>query len=302
MTSRSTARISLAALAATLALAGCNKAADTANTAADANVAAIDNEAAAVPPEDLALPAGDNAVVEDESTAPAIQVVEVPAPAPSAPAAETAPLTDAIAAEQVIDAGTGITRVQQADGWAWLQGGQIIRTASADGHRVSYFRRGAKTPYLIQQDGHSYAYDNGRVTHQYDDRGRASAPDAQRQREAQQAAEKARQQHDRAQQASRTAPRIDRGRDRGDTGPTADRTPRPQPSPGAGRASNDDHGRNDGTNRDRDHDRARPSPSPSPTPSPSPSPTPPRHDGTQPSSGQHGDHQRGHDDGRSGAR
>lgn len=62
MTSRSTAQISLAALAAALALAGCNKGANTANTA-EANVAAADNEAAAVPPEDVALPAGDNSRV-----------------------------------------------------------------------------------------------------------------------------------------------------------------------------------------------------------------------------------------------
>lgn len=142
MTSRSI--VSLTALAAALALAGCNKADSGANTLAADNIAAtVDNEAAAVPPEDLPLPAGDDAVVEDESTAPAIQVVTVPAPAPSTPAADSAPLTDAIAAEQVIDAGAGITRMQQADGWAWLQDGQIIRTASADGHRVSYFRRGS---------------------------------------------------------------------------------------------------------------------------------------------------------------
>jgi hypothetical protein len=59
MTSRSTAQISLATLAAALALAGCNKGANTTNTV-EANVAAADNEAAAVPPEDVALPAGDN--------------------------------------------------------------------------------------------------------------------------------------------------------------------------------------------------------------------------------------------------
>jgi hypothetical protein len=264
MTSRSI--VSLTALAAALALAGCNKADSGANTLAADNIAAtVDNEAAAVPPEDLPLPAGDDAVVEDESTAPAIQVVTVPAPAPSTPAADSAPLTDAIAAEQVIDAGAGITRMQQADGWAWLQDGQIIRTASADGHRVSYFRRGSTTPYLVQRDGRTYAYANGRVSHEYDDRGRPQTPDAQHRREAQNYADQARQRHDRAQQASKTAPHVDRSRDHDGRGGTTGRAPS-QPSPSPDRGSND-HGRPGGDTRDRGHA----SPTPSPTPSPSPS-------------------------------
>jgi hypothetical protein len=280
MASRSILSTSLVALAAALVLAGCSKTADTANSATDANVAAIDNQAAAVPPEDLALPAGDNAIVEDESTAPAIQIAQVPAPAPSAPAAETAPLTDAIAAEQLIDTGTGITRVQQADGWAWMQNGQIIRTASADGHRVSYFRRGMTTPYLVQQDGRSYAYDNGRVAREYDDHGRASAPNAQHQREAQQAADRARQQHDRARQASRTAPHVDRGRDHDGSGSMPDHTPpSSQPSPDHHGGSNGGHGSAGGNDHGRGHAAPQPSPTPSPSPSPHTRPSPDRHGG-----------------------
>lgn len=216
MTRLSIAGGSLVALSAALALAGCgSKTTPAANEAAvDNNIAAVDNSAAALPPDDVPLPAGDNAVAEDESTAPPIQVVTVPTPAPAAPAADTAPLTDAIAAEQAIDAGTGITRVQQADGWAWLQNGEIIRTASTDGHRVSYFRRGSTTPYFVQQGGRGYAYDNGRPTHEYDDHGRVTKPDAQRQREARDLADAARRRHDSAQQASRTAPHVDRSHGR----------------------------------------------------------------------------------------
>ncbi|MGN6280084.1 MAG: hypothetical protein ACTHM8_15365 [Sphingomonas sp.] len=284
MTSRT---VSLIALAGALALAACNKADTGANTAAADNMAVIDNDAAAVPPEDLALPAGDTAVVEDASTAPAIQTVEVPTPDPSTPDADAAPLTDALAAQQLIDAGTGITRVQQADGWAWMQNGQIIRTASADGHRVSYFKRGSTTPYFVQQDGRSYAYDNGRVAHEYDDHGRVRAPDAQHQREAQQFADQAHQQHYRAQQASKTAPHIDRGRDHGNVAPTANHSPQPQPSSSDHNAP--DRGHDGGNDRGTSHAN----PHPTPTPSPSPS-----HDNGSSSNGRN-DHRGGQDDSRS---
>jgi hypothetical protein len=209
-----TSRLPLLALGSALALAACSGGHDdAANTVAANDMAAADAQAAAVAPQDLALPAGDNAVVEDAATAPPIQVVSVPTPAPAASGSEVAPLTDALAAERLIDAGSGIVRVQQRDGWAWLQNGQIIRTASADGRRVSYFHRGDSTPYFVQQDDRGYGYAGGRVTHQYDDHGRVQQPDAQRQREAQQIADTAHRQHDSAEQASRTAPHIDRSRD-----------------------------------------------------------------------------------------
>jgi hypothetical protein len=87
MTSRSTAQISLAALAAALALAGCNKGANTTNTV-EANVAAADNEAAAVPPEDVALPAGDNSRVvqydDHDHAAPRPQPSSSPSPSRAA--------------------------------------------------------------------------------------------------------------------------------------------------------------------------------------------------------------------------
>ena len=253
MTKLTIAGGSLVALSAALALTGCgSKTTPAANEAAAGNnIAAVDNGMAALPPEDVPLPAGDNAVAEDESTAPPIQVVSVPTPPPAAPAADVAPLADATAAEQAIATGNGITRVQQADGWAWLQNGEIIRTASADGHRVSYFKRGSTTPYFVQQDGRGYAYQNGRPTHEYDDHGRVTSLDAQQQREARDLADAARRRHDSAQQASRTAPHVDRShgrqpsRDRGLERPTP--TPTPTPS-----ANHNDHRGNSGNIRSRD--------------------------------------------------
>jgi len=210
---------SLIALGAALALAGCGSNGAQNNQAAAANELALDNMAmdngtAAVPAADVPLPAGDNAVVEDASTAPPIQVASVPAPAPTTSAVEAAPLTEATATEQMINAGTGITRVQQPDGWAWLQKGQIIRTASADGRRVAYFHRGDATPYFVQQNGRGYAYSHGQPMHEFDAHGRISTPDAQQQHEARDLADAARRRHDSAQQASRTAPHVDRSHDR----------------------------------------------------------------------------------------
>jgi len=248
MTRVSSSRALLLTLGTALALAGCTADHGNGNEQAVgndtfANDMAADNAEAALPPEALPLPAGETAVVEDASTAPPIEVVHVPAPAPSTPAAEAEPLSDALAAERLIDAGRGITRVQQPDGWAWMQDGQIIRTASADGHRVSYFRPGSANPYLVQQDGRSYSYSNGRISREYDDQGRPRTPDAQHQREAQAYVDQARQRRDRAQQASKTAPRVDRSRDRSDDGR---RSSAPSPSPAASQES----GRADRNQRD----------------------------------------------------
>jgi len=251
-------------MAGALTLAACGGQSNEAtNETAASNAASIDTGTAAVPPESLALPARDNAVVEAESTAPAIQVAEVPTPAPAAPATDSAPLTEATAAEQLIAAGTGITRVQQADGWAWMQDGQIIRTASADGHRVSYFKRGSTTPYFVQQDDRSYAYDNGRLSHEYDNHGRIQKPDAQHQREAQQFADQARQLHERAQQASKTAPHVERGH----AGTTTPATEHPSSShqPGTQQRPGSEHqGRGQDGRPGNAHQDTRPTPTPAP--------------------------------------
>jgi hypothetical protein len=235
---------SLLAVAAILALAGCKAPTGAGNDQA-ANEVSVANDMgdAALAPDSLPLPAGDSAVVEDGDTAPPIQVASVPAPAPAIAAADAAPLSDAVAAERLIAAGRGIKRVQQADGWAWMQDGQIIRTASADGRRVSYFRHGTTAPYLVQQDGRSYSYANGRLSREYDDHGRPQAPDAQHRNEAQRFADEARRQHDRAQRASQTAKPIDRSHDHGNDGHhgTGRVTPQPTPTSTPGRDGGHDH-------------------------------------------------------------
>lgn len=268
---RSPTTVSVSALAAALALAGCGTPSTPANNSVDNQTAAgLDNGMAA-----------DNAIdetntiattVEDESAAPPVEVVTVPAPAPTTPATEAAPLGDAAAIEQAITAGTGITRVRQPDGWAWMRDGHIIRTASSDGRRVSYFRNGSDTPYLVQDGDHSYAYSSGRITHEYDSHGHASVPDANHQREAQQLADDARHHHDSADQASRTAPHVDRnGRQTGGQQNNRGTADHQTPSP------DDGH-----------HSR------PTPTPTPTPAPTPSHHDGhnSYPSNGQTNGHDR----------
>jgi hypothetical protein len=266
MMGQATRGISFIAMAAMLALGACSSPKNDANQAAanDMTVTAAND---AVPAADLLLPAGETAVAEDESTAPAIEVVQVPTPAPTVSAAEAAPLTEALAAEQLIAAGTGITRIQQADGWAWMRDGQIIRTASADGHRVSYFRPGTTKPYYVQQDQRGYSYDKGRVAHEYDDRGRRQAPTSQHQREAEQVATDATRDHDRAQQVSRTAPHVDRSHDE----PV--RTDRPTRTSDTSAPTAPDHGqampgRGDqrGSGRDRQTPQSDATPTPSPTP------------------------------------
>lgn len=259
--------ISLVAMAAMLTLGACSSPKSDANQAgADDTTATVTNDA--VPAADLPLPAGENAVAEDESTAPAIEVVQVPTPAPTVSAADAAPLTDALAAEQLIAAGTGITRIQQADGWAWMRDGQIIRTASRDGHRVSYFRPGSTQPYYVQQDQRGYSYDNGRVAHEYDDRGRPQAPTAQHQREAEQVATDATRDHDRAQQVSRTAPHVDRSHDQ------PARADRPARTADTSAPTAPDHGKTTPDRTDqRGSGRDRPTPQTRPTPTPSPTPT-----------------------------
>lgn len=200
MRRRSQTTASLAVLAAALTLAGCNKQ----PTASDDTATSTANEDASATGNVDTGTSDDGAVVAQESAAQPIEVDAVPAPAAAVPTAEAAPLADASSAARAIADSTGITRVQQDGGWAWMQDGYVIRTASSDGHRVSYFHHGDNTPYLVQDNGHTYAYAGGRVTHEYDEHGRVSAPDAAHRGEAQQLSDQAHQQHDRAQQARRS--------------------------------------------------------------------------------------------------
>jgi len=227
----------LIGLAGALALAGCNKAPQTTDNAM-VNV----GEAT-----DLGdTPGNDETPVIENvgaSTTQAVAVAAVPKPAADAPAAEAAPLADAGAIEEEIRAGTGIQRVRYGDGWAWTRGKQILRTADRDGRDVAYFRGGESKPFFVQRGDRSYAYQGDKPVRAFDRDGRGTAPDADRSREAAEAARKAQDQHDEAEKAREHA-RPDVGRtgrpDRGHASPT----PTPTPSPTAR-----------GHDRDRDKDR-----------------------------------------------
>ncbi|WP_066794946.1 hypothetical protein [Sphingomonas soli] len=177
------------------------------------------------------------AVVEDVAGAPAVVVPAVPKPAASAPAAEKAPLTDAAKIEEEIRGGRNIKRIRHGDGWAWMRDGRILRTADDDGDNVAYFRGGETRPFFVQREGRSFAYQGDKPVREFDRDGRGRTPDADRTREANEAAREAREQRERAERARESATRPDRdrntpGRDR----PGRDRpeaTPTPTPSPSA---------------------------------------------------------------------
>lgn len=210
-----------AALAATMALAACNSAPTTTDNAmvnAD-DAAALDNAAF-----DEA-PVVEN--VADADTA-AVEIAAVPRPAAGTPPAEAEPLADAAVIEDEIRAGNGVQRIRYGEGWAWMRGGRILRTADRDGRNISYFRPGDDKPFFVQRGDHGFAYRDGRPVREFDRDGRPRAPDADRTREADEAAAHARDQRDRAERAREYARP---GRDRHDGRPDA--TPTPSPSPSA---------------------------------------------------------------------
>src|SRR5437868_1559752 len=161
----------------------------------------------------------DEAVPESvNQTGEGVDLVSLP-PAPAdAPATETAPLAQAAQIAGEIDSGTGVERVPFEGGWAWRRDGRIIRTASRDGRRVSWFRPGESTPFLVQQGEETFAYAAGRPQRSFDRRGRPAAVAPQRQEEARRLAEQSRRDRDQAERAPRPTAgdrsRPERGDDR----------------------------------------------------------------------------------------
>lgn len=235
----------LLSLTAALALAGCNKAPQTTDNAmvnvdqaTEANGAAFSD----------AAPVVENSAAD--STA-AVSVAAVPKPANGVSATDAAPLVEAGAIEDEIRDGNGIERVRYGDGWAWTCSGAILRTADRDGNNVAYFRGGRDQPFLVQRGQRAYAYQGDKPVRVFDRNGSAQAPDADRTREAEQAANDARNQRQHAQDARDHA----RG-GHGEASPTPSPTASPSPEP----RGHDRHGRAD----------ASPTPTPAPTDSPSP--------------------------------
>lgn len=221
----------LTALAAALVLGACNQAPKT----TDNQTVDVDN---AVAPDDAVL---NNApVVEDAAEATAVTVAAVPKVAAGTTAADAAPLHDAGTIEDEIREGRNVQRIRYGEGWAWTRGGKIVRTADRDGKEVAYFRPGESKPFFVQRGDRSYAFQGGKPTREFDDDGKARAPDADRVREADEAATKA---HDRREQAEKAR---DGARDNGRGDRRRGATPSPTPSAAA---TPGDHG------RDRDRGR-----------------------------------------------
>lgn len=241
----------LIALAAALALAGCNKALETTDNALVDVGNAIDADDADFEEAPLIENAGD-------AGTEAVTIVAVPKPA--ARTADTAPLFDASEIEDEIRSGQGVQRIRYGQGWAWTRSGKIVRTADRDGGNVAYFRGGEERPFLVQRGGRAYAYQGDRPVREFDPEGRGRAPDADRAREAEQASREARDQRRGAEEArGRARPGGDgRGPDRARPTPTPAATPTPAPSPSPTATPR-------GRDRDRDGPRGeRPRGTPSP--------------------------------------
>lgn len=256
MTVRS--NLPLLSLVATLALAACNQAPVTTDNAmvnvenaADYNDSAFND----------AEPVVENLAADDT---PAVDIVAVPAAPVNATPVDRTERDDASRIEDDIRTGRGIQRVRYHDGWAWMRDGQIIRTAGPDGRDVAYFRPGVTAPFFVQRDGRSYLYRDGKPVRVIGSDGRARDPDADRRREADNAARDAETHRRQADDARRHA--RDGGRPDNRPHPTPTPTPTPSPTP-----TRDHHG----------HDGRPGAGGPSATPSPQPS-SPWRHPGREP--------------------
>ncbi len=118
-------------------------------------------------------PAEDTAERLPEGTETARVDVARPPPIPDeANQAEAEPLNDAGEIASEIESNTMIGRVPVEGGLAWLQDGEVVRTASRDGRRIAYFHPGENRPFLVQRGEHAFAYREGRPQLAYDDDGR----------------------------------------------------------------------------------------------------------------------------------
>ena len=108
---------------------------------------------------------------DNPTTLAKADVIRPPAVADEASSVEAEPLNDAGEIASEIESNTLIGRVPVDGGLAWLQDGEVVRTASQDGRRVAYFRPGENRPFLVQQGGLAFAYRNGRPQLAYDREG-----------------------------------------------------------------------------------------------------------------------------------
>jgi hypothetical protein len=187
------------AATALLALSGCHGSGATNQE----NVAAID-QAEAGPG------AGMNGTAPAPDAGTAVQVADVPQPAADLAPDEAVPLRQAAATASEIAQADDVERIAWQDGWAWRRHGQIIRTASRDGHRVSYFRPGESAPYLVQDGERTFAFAGGRVQHGYDRGGRNLPPDAAARQDGERLARDSSEQHRQAARAAEQPEHVER--------------------------------------------------------------------------------------------
>ncbi len=145
-------------------------------------------------------PSADGAAREDGTELAKAEVVRPPAVSEEANQAEAEPLNDAGEIASEIESNTMIGRVPVDGGLAWLQDGEVVRTASQDGHRVGYFHPGESRPFLVQRGQRAYALRDGRPQLAYDGAGRPARVSAQARREAERLAAESHREHEAAEQ------------------------------------------------------------------------------------------------------
>lgn len=127
-------------------------------------------------------------------------VARPPAVSEEANAVEAEPLNDAGEIASEIESNTMIGRVPVDGGLAWLQDGEVVRTASQDGRRVAYFHPGESRPFLVQRGQRAFAYRDGRPQLTYDGQGRPAQVSDRGRQEAERLAAESHREHEAAEQ------------------------------------------------------------------------------------------------------
>jgi len=199
-----------------------------------------------------AMSVDDIAAVED---AEASVAVAPPPPAPAGSSAEdAAPLGQAAQIATEIESEAGVERIPFEGGWAWRRNGQILRTSSRDGRRISYFKPGETAPFFVQQGDESFAYSGGQARRAYDRGGRGVEIPPERRGDAQRLADQSRRDHGQAEQAP-SPPRQRSDRPDQNDRPTRDRARSPGESPPAANMASEMPGRDRNSRTDRRRDR-----------------------------------------------
>lgn len=185
-------QLPMASLVIALALSGCDKSqqpGENATNASEVTTNAATDEATDTTAED-----------SDE----AVTVVDVPS-TDSSTGDDAAVLTSAASIAKDIAQSDAVVRVRTDDGWAWKRNGDVIRTASRDGKRVAYYRKGEENPFFVQEDDRAYAYTDGKATRRFDAKGKAAQPSASDTHNAQQLARTAANERKVARQAPQSS-------------------------------------------------------------------------------------------------